>query len=941
MRSYAIAALTCLGAGFGVMPSQGQPTVKWRAVVSPAGSIRVERKGRDFGTLDPGLFEATWQGASLSPGRPGAGTEGNVARGTIRAPGGAVVDSELRIRPQAQGLALAYRLTPRSEVKLNSLHVAFSIPATMLAGGSYVADEQRGGFPVAFDKPGLRSAPTSTLGVTCTDGSRLGLRFAKPTPVLIQDDRQWSPSFTIRIGPQMDGTAPWPAGKTQEIEFVLTAEGGIGMEQDGPVAIQAGADWLPLDVQLDVEPGSALDLSKAFAWHTPAGKFGRVVADGDHMVLADKPVRFYGFNLCFTAQYLPHEDAERLAERLYRLGYNAVRIHHYESTLVDRSQGSSTRLNPEMLDRLDYLFAALKKRGIYTTTDLFVSRPVFNNEIWPGTSGDVGMDEFKMAVPANDRAFANYKAFATALLGHVNPYTNLKWADDPALAWLSLINEPNPGNFVGQLKEPLLEDYRRAWTRWYDSQHPGRTSTDLLPLPAQNEESTQWTEFNVFLADNQASFYQRAKDFLRNELHCGAMLTNLNSWTNPAQMEAIRKSFDYVDDHFYVDHPQFIERPWALPSRCDNSSPVSQGAPGGRSCAMIRVLGKPFTCTEFNYAGPGRFRGVGGILTGALGAIQDWAGIWRFDYSGGRENLFNPSPIGYFDLVTDPLNQAADRASLLLFRRGDMKPAPHSVALGVTAADALRNPRNANGVVPGWNMLAWVTKVGSVVPDDPSKPAADLVLPLAWGTPPSDYGAKALAGNAYASDAADRILAAMRERGWLNAQNTIDVKTNRFQSETGELTIDAPDDRLTIDTDRTAGGYAAAGEKIQTKAVTVQVQDTDATVWVSSVDGQPISTSKRMVITHLTDLQNTGIRYGDRARRVLLDWGGLPHLVRKGRATVTIHVANPEKARVWGLEINGKRTASVPARVENGALVIPLTVDAAGKARMLYEVEVD
>ena len=48
-------------------------------------------------------------------------------------------------------------------------------------------------------------------------------------------------------------------------------------------------------------------------------------------------MRFYGVNLCFSAHYITHEQADRLAERLARLGYNAVRLHHYEGELTEPS----------------------------------------------------------------------------------------------------------------------------------------------------------------------------------------------------------------------------------------------------------------------------------------------------------------------------------------------------------------------------------------------------------------------------------------------------------------------------------------------------------------------------------------------------------------------------------------------------------------------------
>ncbi|HLJ57313.1 MAG TPA: hypothetical protein VKT77_19910 [Chthonomonadaceae bacterium] len=974
----ALAALGAMVLAAGGAPGGARrlaPAASWTAVVAASGSVRLEYRGREVGTLEPGLFEAGWKGATLAPAKPGQAAARDRLAGQIHAAGGAIVDTELRLTKQAGGLHFAYRLMPRQEVSLNSLHVSLGLGAGELAGTGFVVDGATGAFPDAFRQVALRSGPATALdllGAAPAPGTGPGagraqagaraLRFRidAPTPVLLQDDRQWGPTFTVRIGPQMNEVR-WPAGKPLDIAFTLSAQGGIAVEYDGPVTISAGADWLPLEDQLDIEPGSALDFSRLVAWHAPAGKYGRVIGTaGGRMALADRPkepVRFYGFNLCFTAQCLPHAEADRLADRFLRLGYNAVRIHHYESTLVDRADGTSTGLNPQMLDRLDYLFAALKKRGIYVTTDLFVSRPVFNREIWSGVPGDIAMDMYKMAVPVNARAFANYKAFATALLAHVNPYTGMRWADDPTLAWLSLINEGAPGNFIAQVSGPLRDDWARAWNAWLIARYPDRaararaigapaavaaSTRDTVPLPA-GAGAADWPLFNAFLADNQRDFFARTKAFLRDDLHCGALLTNMNAWTNPISIEAVRPAFDYVDDHFYVDHPQFLESPWQLPSRSNNTSPVAQGAPGGRSCAFIRLLDRPFTCSEFNYSGPGRYRGVGGILTGALGAVQDWSVIWRFAYSHSRDNLFTPQPAGYFDMATDPLSQAADRASLCLFRRGDLRPAPHSVAVTFTQADAATAADSARGVVPGWNGLAWVTKVGSLVSEDPAHAAgADLLLPIGGATPRDAWrGGGVLPVDPYAAGAGDAVLAELRKRGWVGQGNPTDLKANRFQSETGELTIDAPADTLTVDTPCTAGGYAPAGTEIRTRAATIVVREAGATVWVSSLDSKPIRESHRLLVSHLTDLQNAGARYADRAQRVLLAWGGLPHLVRRGSATVTLHVGSGARVRAWGLSLAGKRAAAVPVEMHDGAAVLALDVDAGGRARMLYEVEIE
>ncbi len=911
--------------------------------VSASGSVDVRLGRRSFASMAPGLFEVEWQGATM--GGTGSDDGSDVLRGTIRAPGGTVVDCETRVKQDGVRARFEYRLTPRSAIRLNSLHVAMSVPAANLAGGSYTADGENGVFPSQFGAVHLRSQPTSELTLRSPSGLELTLRFDTPTPALLQDDRQWGPSFTIRIGPQMNGAEPWPAGRSLDLAFTLTSSGGVKVEQDRPITLTAGPDWIPLDVETNIEPGSALDFSSLVPWHEPAGKLGRVKASGPHFVFErepNKPVRFYGVNLCFSAQYLTHEQSDRLADRLRRMGYNAVRFHHYEGELIDRSGGNSVTLNHQKLDQLDYLFAALKKRGIYMTTDLFVSRPVFAAEVWPGESGDVGMDEYKMAVPVNERAFANYRAFTTALLTHLNPYTHTRWGEDPALAWLNLINEGNPGNFIGRLPDRCKADWIRAWQAWLDRKYPspaaraealGGQSDPAAPFPPTNARAR--VTFDVFLAENQAQLQQRVAAFLK-EIHCAALLSNQNAWTNPVQMQAVRAGYDYVDDHFYVDHPEFVERPWQLPSRCPNTSPVAAGAPGGRNCASLRLLDRPFTVSEYNYSGPGRFRGVGGILTGALGAIQDWGVIWRFAWGHNRDALFTPATMGYFDIVTDPLNLAAERASLCMFLRGDLASARNTIAIEAAPADVLQKPESSRSAVTGWNGLAWVSKVG-YLPKAAAPSNATITLPLGWADPARTQGRLA---DPFAPDAGDKLVTEMRRRGWIKPSNPTSFEGPRFQSENGQLTVDAPADTLTINTPRTAGGYAPEGSTITTDAVAVTIEKTDATVWVSSLDADPIPSSKRLLITHLTDLQNSGIRYGDMDRRLLLAWGGLPHLVLNGSATVTIRMQGADKAQVWALSMSGKRLARVPATVKDGALVIPLSVDAGGKARMIYEVEV-
>lgn len=781
----------------------------------------------------------------------------------------------------------------------------------------------------------------------------------KPQPIVTS-----SPALSVQ---SPLGLAPWAA---------LTVAGGLllghsfstfAADSDSPrtkpssLVITSGPDWIPLRPDLDVEPNSALDFSALGLTEAPAGRHGRVLARPDgQFAFADSPDRarrFYGVNFCFSAQYIPKDQADKLAERLARLGYNAVRLHHYERELV-QGQPETTTLNPRKLDQLDYLVAALIRRGLYLTTDLYVSRPVPWREVGIARDGLIPMDTFKILVPVHQGAFDNWKKFTQALLGHVNPYTGRRYAQEPALAWLAMINEGNFGNFYRDIQ--TFPEWRQAWNQWLAKRYPNPQdlasvwghelkagedpANQTVALPERLQaEGPRARDCILFLADTERDMVQRMKAFLRDELDCRALVSNSSSWTRFTTDQSARQVYDYVDDHFYVDHPQFLEGAWRLPSRCPNTSPIAEGAAGGRAITFTRLFDKPFTVTEYNYSGPGRFRGVGGILTGAMGALQGWGGIWRFAYSHSSQSESSPSPMGYFDLAADPLSQAAERASLCLFLRGDLQTAPHSVTLVMTDADLAHPAARIPTLAPRWHWLAWITRLGTQVVRSPDQTFPESVLvPLAWQTPTSAYDERKVLSIAPYTTDNDRLAAALQERHFFKLGSAPDPTRKFFRSETGEITIDGPRDVLVLDTPRTAGAYAPAGQSVGTSKAGVQlsIQGTDATLWVSALDPNPIRQSQHLLVTHLTDLQNSDIEYAEPARQTLRAWGRLPYLVRAGKAQVAIQLSSPAQYHVWALATSGRRLAEVPAQTDGSTLrfTADVAADPANGARLLYEV---
>jgi hypothetical protein len=152
----------------------------------------------------------------------------------------------------------------------------------------------------------------------------------------------------------------------------------------------------------------------------------------------------------------------------------------------------------------------------------------------------------------------------------------------------------------------------------------------------------------------------------------------------------------------------------------------------------------------------------------------------------------------------------------------------------------------------------------------------------------------------------------------------------------GHVFVDSKDGRFMIDTQRTAGGFAESGSH-KAGALSWTLSGSAATVWASSLDGSPIESSSHILLTHLTDVQNTDIRYEDESLRVLQSWGRLPHVMRAGRADVSIRCRRPLKVRA--LASDGSRRGEVESKFTGSSLEFTADVGREpGEATYLYEI---
>lgn len=192
--------------------------------------------------------------------------------------------------------------------------------------------------------------------------------------------------------------------------------------------------FVPFVIPAKVNPESEIKLD-----YKPITEQDQIHIKDGHFYRGSEPIRFWGVNLTFAANFPTHADAEIVAERLARAGINAIRCHHMDSAIWPRGlwDKDGKTLHPEALDRLDYFIDQLAKRGIYTDLNLHVGKE-YSRSLGLPPSPD-GMD--KMIAIFVPELVAAQRDYAKLLLNHKNAYRPYRYAEDPAIAIVEITNE--------------------------------------------------------------------------------------------------------------------------------------------------------------------------------------------------------------------------------------------------------------------------------------------------------------------------------------------------------------------------------------------------------------------------------------------------------------------------------------------------------------------
>ena len=786
-----------------------------------------------------------------------------------------------------KGLKITYTLSSANVFSLDNLFLAIRLPAEDASGDGVTVDGKVVPFPKVPDKEYLPFPPTGSRIDVVNRRTNFQITGSN-LPLACVDSRTRGKGFIeLRLS----------FGSVKNTTSTSLTFDVFAVEK--PLLVNADKEWIELPAPAEIVKDGILDFS--FRSDAPAGKYGRIIANEDgRFVYENRPetrVRLVGTNLCFGANYLPNEIADKVANHFRLMGYNAVRFHHTDVDLMNGAWNAakSDDINAAQQDKLDYLFAAMKRNGMYISVDLYTMRRFGAEEIEGWNKRVENPNVIKALIPILPGAFEAWKKMALKWLNHVNPYTGLAMKDDPTLLSICPVNEDSIASVWAATPE-VKQIYLDHFERW-----------------KTGKEGDPQALFARFLTGLKVASNQQMAAFFK-EHTIAALITGSNWWNTMAQTFE-RSEFDLVDNHQYWDHPQP-----AYNQNSDIKSSLAYIVP----CFMMptRIFGKPFTVTEYNFCAPNQFRAEAGAMFGAYAALQEWDGVYRFAWSHKAKTVFDGGPIQGFDLATDPLSQLTERQILLLFGRGDVSPAGKKFIYAVTMDEATRGGVGdmwAKGNFPrSFTTMGLVSRIGSQIVGDGRKIVGRYDGVVAECAPPADE----LGGNPYVE---------------VSALPKIPESGGEIVSDTGEIFLNNKMGYVKVVTRKSECLVAPAAVDLEGKNLTVKNSDAFASISASSMDGKDLEESGRILLFHLTNVLNSGMQFTNEKMTSIVTRGELPHLVRAGSAEVTLKNSRPGM-KLYAVDFSGKRMREEKAEYTDGAYRFKVGISAeAGPPAMIHE----
>lgn len=618
----------------------------------------------------------------------------------------------------------------------------------------------------------------------------------------------------------------------------------------------------------------------------PAGKYGFLSASPKgHFVWPNgKRARFWGVNISNQSVWIPKSRIDEVVRTLARAGCNLVRfeaLDSYGGILDVPGSSGTTRLDPRKLDLLDYWTYRLRERGIYYYFDLLDYRQ-FQTADGVVNAGQLGRAAKPYAF-FDPKLISLQQEYAKDLLTHLNPYTHLRYVDDPALVLLEICNEhglyiksyklnslaqPYAAELNNLWNQWLIHQYgdrahlQRAWGRWHgnsillSNEDPTKNSVALplftpappgapltmLRAPARLEDGVR------FLFDTQQAYFQQMKLYLRS-IGLKIPITAVVSSNIVPDVASVASACDFVAENYYADHPAFRGADWKGPFYYNNDDPLRDNSfySAAPWTAALKWRHMPVVIREWCTVWPNHYRAVAMPEMLANASLQDFDAVILFGYQTGAD----ADQLSDFATQADPTIWGLFGMCAQAFLKGYIGSSPFKVTLRYTPDTLFRWPNSITSLYD----LAWTARLDSEFQTLPSPGSS---------APHSRYSImrKPEKGEIIIDpDEPNGLRIAVKKLHQLGDPETVAMAAvGRWLSSTNELHRNTAAGLMTINA---PGCVALSGElpsniSIHLGSWRFFTSTPIGTIMAVSLDGRPLYRSRDFVVKMVSRAANTG-----------------------------------------------------------------------------------